>query len=135
MISADIYHFLFKNFHLNVSLVKNSLRISKIDTIKADKVECLFSQQRIIIKFLNPNYENKYMIQIGDINQNKVFEAQFLLVYNDLNCLNNHVKNVINSGGFDMYCEFFIKTSFFLEKIKRQHLFSLKKYQKSMYFH
>ena len=118
LISADIYHFLFKNFNLNVSLVKNSLRMSKIDTIKADKVECLFSQQRIIIKFLNPNYENKYMIQIGDINQNKVFEAQFLLVYNDLNCLNNHVKNVINSGGFDMYCEFFIKSEAYSIDIK-----------------
>ena len=118
LISADIYHFLFKNFNLNVSLVKNSLRMSKIDTIKADKVECLFSKQRIIIKFLNPNCENKYMIQIGDINQNKVFEAQFLLVYNDLNCLNNHVKNVINSGGFDMYCEFFIKSEVYLTDIK-----------------
>ena len=92
--------------------------MSKIDTIKADKVECLFSKQRIIIKFLNPNCENKYMIQIGDINQNKVFESQFLLVYNDLNCLNNHVKNVINSGGFDMYCEFFIKSGAYSIDIK-----------------
>ena len=41
------------------------------------------------------------------MNSEKIFEPEYLLLYNSYNYLCQHIKNVINAGGFSDYCETF----------------------------
>ena len=90
LISAEIYEYLFWNFN-----------------DKGEKIECIFDDKYIIIKFSKINTEGKYLVEIGKFNQNKNFEIEFFILYDQLNYLYEHIENIINSGGFTNYLEAF----------------------------
>ena len=76
--------------------------------IKAEKAECIFDEEYIIIQFPNSNLNKKYFIEIGKLdNNNNIFEPEYFLIYEQYNYLNEHVQNIINSGGFKDYCKTF----------------------------
>ena len=74
---------------------------------KAEKVECIFDGEYIIIQFPNPNSDKKYLIEIGKLNAYDIFEPEYFLLYEQYNYLNEHVQNIIKSGGFKEYCQTF----------------------------
>ena len=45
------------------------------------------------------------MLEIGNLNSEKIFEPEFFLLYDNLTCLNDHVKIMMNLGGFNDFCE------------------------------
>ena len=96
LINAEIYDYLFKSINM-----PNNIQD------KAEKVECLFDKNYLIIKFCNPNSENKYLLEIGNLNSEKIFKPEFFLLYDNLNYLNEHVQYVSGAGGFTKYCQIF----------------------------
>ena len=60
LISAEIYEYLFGYMKDNFGG-------------DAEKVECIFDNIYIIIKFPNKNTEGKYLVEIGNLNPEKIF--------------------------------------------------------------
>jgi hypothetical protein len=87
LISAEIYEYLFGSFDKNVRDYNN----------KAEKVECIFDNNYIIIKFPNKNTEGKYLVEIGNLNPEKIFVPEFFILYDQLNYLCEHFENIINA--------------------------------------
>ena len=103
LISAEIYDYLF--YFLDSLNINNNFQNKVMDLDKVEKVECLVDKKYILIKFLNQNAENKFLLEIGNLNSEKIFEPEFFLLYDNLTCLNNHVKIMMNLGGFNDFCE------------------------------
>ena len=101
LISAEIYDNLF-NF-LEPQNINNNLLDQENNLDKVEKVECFVDKKYIIIKFLNPNAENKFLLEIGNLNPEKTFETEFFLLYDNFTFLNQHVKSMMNLGGFTDY--------------------------------
>ena len=104
LINSDLYDYLFKSNKQNLK-AQNFNNINSED--KAEKVECIIDQKYLLIQFPNPTLDNKYMLQIGKLNSEKVFEPEFFLLYDQFNYLCEHVNNVLNSAGFTEYCDTF----------------------------
>ena len=60
LINEELYDYLFK---------PNNMPYQNNIQDKAEKVECLFDQNYLLIKFCNPNSENKYLLEIGNLIQ------------------------------------------------------------------
>ena len=106
LISAEIFEYLF-NF-INLQNNNDILKISqKLNLDKPEKVECLIDKKYILIKFLKPTAENKFLLEIGNLNSEKIFEPEFFLLYDKLSYLYGHINNIIENGGFNLYCELF----------------------------
>ena len=100
LISAEIYEFLFKYIGKNVVFNDDTF-----DT-KAEKAMCVFEDKYIIIQFPLA-LDKKYLIEIGKLNNNNIFEPEYFLLYEQYNNLNEHVQNIIKSKGFKEYCKTF----------------------------
>ena len=109
LISAEIYELLFKYIHMNALFQegKNVIFNNEALKVKAEKAECIFDNEYIIIKFPNPNSNKKYLIEIGKLNNNNIFEPEYFLLYEKYNNLNEHVQKIIQSGGFKEYLKTF----------------------------
>ena len=77
LISAEIYEYLFGSFDKNVRDYNS----------KAEKVECIFDNNYIIIKFPNKNTEGKYLVETGNLNPEKIFVPEFFILYDQINYL------------------------------------------------
>ena len=106
IINAEIYDSLFKYMNMNI-LIQEGKGIVFNDDNFFTKVECIFEAELIIIKFQNKNTEGKYLIEIGKLNNNNIFEPEYFLLYEQYNYLNEHFQNIINSNGFKEYCKTF----------------------------
>ena len=109
IINAEIYDSLFKYMNMNILIQEGKSIVFNNDTLitKAEKVECIFEAELIIIQFPNKNTEGKYLIEIGKLNNNNIFEPEYFLLYDQYNYLNEHVQNIISSYGFKEYCKTF----------------------------
>ena len=111
LISVEVFEFLFKYMNMNIKIQNNQSIAFNHDNnfeIKAEKAECIFDEEYIIIQFPNSNLNKKYFIEIGKLdNNNNIFEPEYFLIYEQYNYLNEHVQNIINSGGFKDYCKTF----------------------------
>ena len=109
IINAEIYDSLFKYMNMNILIHEGKSIVFNNDALitKAEKVECIFEDELIIIQFPNPNTEGKYLIEIGKLNNNNLFEPEYFLLYERYNYINEHVQNIIQSGGFKEYCKTF----------------------------
>ena len=96
LISIEIFDYLF-----------NSINNENNNQNQLEKMECIVDNDYIIVKFLNPNTEGKYVTEIGKLNKGIIFEPEYLLVYNSYNYQCEHVNNILNAGGFSLYCEIF----------------------------
>ena len=108
LVNAKIYDSLFKYMNMNI-LIEEGKGVVNNDNfvMKAEKVECIFEAELIIIQFPNKNTEGKYLIEIGKLNNNNIFEPEYFLLYEQYNYLNEHFQNIINSNGFKEYCKTF----------------------------
>jgi len=108
LVNAKIYDSLFKYMNMNI-LIEEGKGVVNNDNfvMKAEKVECIFEAELIIIQFPNKNTEGKYLIEIGELNNNNIFEPEYFLLYDQYNYLNEHVQNIISSYGFKEYCKTF----------------------------
>ena len=106
LISEEIFDYLFNfiNLQNNNDIVKSSEEL-EFNIDKPEKVECLIDKNYIIIKFLNQTAENKYLLEIGNLNSEKIFEPEYFLLYDKLTYLYEHINNVIEAGGFNLYSE------------------------------
>ena len=109
IINAEIYDSLFKYMNMNILIQEGKSIVFNNDTLitKAEKVECIFEAELIIIQFPNKNTEGKYLIEIGKLNNNNIFEPEYFLLYDQYNYLNEHVQNIISSYGFKEYFKTF----------------------------
>jgi hypothetical protein len=101
IISEEIYDYIFNVDKRNQYNYNNQ----NSDINMAKKVECLIDKSYILIYFLEPNEENKYILEIGNLNSEKIFEPEFFLLYDKPIYVCEHVKNILNLGGFKDYCE------------------------------
>ena len=109
------------------------------------KVLCSFDKNRIIIKLINTdnlidNPDIKGMLYIGQLNSSFIFEIECLLLYYDVELMNEHIKIIEDSIGFNdfseqfLYCKINIKVLYVENKIcgiaikKNQNLFWNTKY-------
>ena len=101
LIDAEIYDYLFNANNRNNYSINNQNSIIE----NAEKVECIIDKSYILIYFPNPNEENKYLLEIGNLNAEKIFEPEFFLLYDKPIYLCEHVQNILKIGGFTDYCE------------------------------
>ena len=107
LINVEIFDYLFNfiNLQNNNNNIINSFQ--ELDLDKPEKVECLIDKKYILIKFLNPLVKNKFLLEIGNLNSEKIFEPEYFLLYDKITYLHEHINNVIEAGGFALFCELF----------------------------
>ena len=100
IINAEIYDSLFKYMNINILIqeVENIVFNNDALSTKVEKVKCIFETELIIIQFPNKITEGKYLIEIGKLINNNIFESEYFLLYVQYNYLNEHVQNIINSN-------------------------------------
>ena len=99
LISKDIYEYLF-------NCMSNYYKNNESFESKAEMVECIFNNKYIVINISNPN-DKKFTIEVGNTDSNNIFNPEFFFLYDEYKYLCEHVQNIINSGGFNEYCETF----------------------------
>ena len=101
IISTQLYEALFLDININFISKGNrdSFVINESNPIMIAK--CLFENDKILVK-INNNFDNKYIIEVGKLNNN-IFNPEVLLVYDKSDYLNNHIQNLILYGGFNDY--------------------------------
>ena len=72
---------------------------------KPEKLKCFIDKKYIIIKYPKTDLDIKYFIEIGELNDQNIFEIKFLLSYNKLEYLEEHIENIIKKIGIKDYCE------------------------------
>ena len=108
LISSEIYDYLFKSNLQNLYYPNfNKGNNQNIVGDKEENVGCIIDQNYLLIEFPTPTTDNKYMLEIGKLNPEKVFEPEFFLLYDKYNYLCDHVNNVLSSAGFTTYCQYF----------------------------
>ena len=101
LINAEIYDYLFNVNNRN----KFSSNNQYSDLDKAELVECIIDKSYILINFPKQNEENKCLLEIGNLNSEKIFEPEYFLLYDKPIYVCEHVQNILNIGGFKDYCE------------------------------
>ena len=108
LICSEIYDYLFKSNLQNLYYPNfNKGNNQNIVGDKEENVGCIIDQNYLLIEFPTPTADNKYMLEIGKLNSEKVFEPEFFLLYDKYNYLCQHVNNVLSSAGFTTYCQYF----------------------------
>ena len=85
---------------------------------EGEKVFCSFDKKRIIIKLINndiinenikkDNSDKKYSLYIGQLNSSFIFELECIIIYNSETLMNEHIKIIEDSIGFNDFCEQFL---------------------------
>ena len=146
IIDARIYNYLFKNINTEI-YTETKFFVFKTGGLKNEtkKVLCTFDKNRIIIKLINTdnlidNPDIKGMLYIGQLNSSFIFEIECLLLYYDVELMNEHIKIIEDSIGFNdfseqfLYCKINIKVLYVENKVcgiaikKNQNLFWNTKY-------
>ena len=119
IINSKIYNYLFKNINTDIYTEKKFF-ILKTGGIKneGEKVFCSFDKKRIIIKLINndiinenikkDNSDKKCSLYIGQLNSSFIFELECIIIYNSETLMNEHIKIIEDSIGFNDFCEQFL---------------------------
>ena len=117
--NSKVYNYLFKNIDTDIYTEKKFL-IFKAGGLKneADKVFCSFDKNRIILKLIDNHNINdnmsgnssdkKYKLYIGQLNSSFTFEIECVLQYYSDALMDDHIKIIENSIGFNDFCEQFL---------------------------
>ena len=107
LISSDIYENLFLNLDKKLSdesnlILKNVLFWKKTPN-ETEKVECMFDEGTILIKFMNKmeDSNNKYLIYLGKLNGEYIFEPEHFLLYDNISLMNEYINQVIKEKGIN----------------------------------
>ena len=112
LISSDIYECIFKDLDKNISndsnkKLKNILFWKNSDYIEneTEKVKCIFDKERIMIQLSDKrnDADNKYVIYIGKLNPDFIFEPELFLLYDDISLMSEHVNNIIFPKGINSF--------------------------------
>ena len=106
LISSEVYEILFKEINKNINLhINEEISFKELPKNKGQKVECLFDDDYIIIKFNDSNSEGKYVVEIWMISLKKSFNLEYLIYYNTQYYMNKHIENIVSNRGFKKFCE------------------------------
>ena len=108
IISSEIYKYLFDRIDTELNIEQSIIFKRSIEN-KGEKVCCLFDNNRIIIKFIdNQNSDKKSKLYIGKLNDQFTFEIECFLLYDNKSLMNEHIQVMLNSKGFNDFCEVFM---------------------------
>ena len=119
IISSKNYEILFQKVDPEIEIETNFLWIKKSIKNEAEKVLCLFDKNRIVIKLIKNNLlsEQKSILYIGHLNTSYVFEIECLLVYENISLMEEHIKIILDSIGFNDFCEQFLNAKINVKKL------------------
>ena len=121
IISSEIYKYLFEKID-TIIYTETKFFILKTGGIKneAEKVLCLLDKNRIIIKLINNsiNSDGKYVLYIGKLNSDYIFEIECFLLYDSIDLMEEHIEKVHESIGFDNFCEMFMDSKINVKELK-----------------
>ena len=119
IISSKNYEILFQKIDPEIEIETNFLWIKKSIKNEAEKVLCLFDKNRIVIKLIKNNLlsEQKSILYIGHLNTSYVFEIECLLVYENISLMEEHIKIILDSIGFNDFCEQFLNAKINVKKL------------------
>ena len=111
IIDENIYDELFKNLKIDISSVTDrdvrNFLIEEQSEKKEERVQCLFENDKIIIRFKDksPDTGNKYIIYIGKLNNSYIFEPDIFFLYDfSYNFkVDDHINFILSYGGFYKY--------------------------------
>ena len=107
IINSQLYDMLFakmemKGGFLNIGKKKSSY-LNNNEPLVATK--CMFYNNKIIINLHDLNPDDKFRVEIGEFDNNKIFKPECFLIYNNENSFKKHLNFIDNNFGFKAYCE------------------------------
>ena len=107
LISSDIYENLFLNLDKSLSdesnIILKNIKFWKKTLNQTEKVECIFDEGRILIKFMNRMKDtgDKYLIYLGKLNEEYIFEPEYFLLYDNISLMNEYINQIIKNKGIN----------------------------------
>ena len=119
IINSKNYEYLFQKLDNEIEIPKTFFLIKKSIKNEAEKVLCLFDKNRIIIRLIKNNLlsDKKCILYIGHLDSSYTFEIECLLLYENISLMEEHIKIIMDSIGFNDFCEQFLKAKINIKKL------------------